>query len=178
MRAIAMALIVICTALIFPAESAAEEKSWWPPLPGVALKAGGGLYHSVPCACVDRGLFNVEVSGRLHFGYRFAMEADLQRGIMLLGGRFPSSGWAMGGRLAVLAQQGRWWEGLHVRTGYRKWFVMGMRADGAHGFYSGLSWAIETLPHLYLEFDALTGRTFGVMPHWNLEGRFGLSTRF
>ena len=177
-RFLTVFLAAILLISVMPSTAEAETRSAWPPMPGVALKAGGGWYHSVPCGCVDRGLFNIEVTARLHFGSWVAVEAETQRGIMLLGGRFPSSGWGAGLSAAVLPQHGRWWDGLNLRAGYRQWRVMGMREDGTAGFYTGLNWAIEVLPHLYIEAEGRTGRTFEVMPHWNYEGRLGVSTRF
>ena len=150
----------------------------WPPMPGAAIKAGAGLYRSVPCGCVDRGLANVEFSGRLHFGNRGAIEADIQRGTMLLGGNFPSQGWSVGGRVTLRPQHGRWWENLSARAGFRRWQTMGMRADGTRGFFTAINWAVEVAPHIFLEGDIIGGRTFVDMQHWNLGARFGVATRF
>ena len=53
-----------------------------------------------------------------------------------------------------------------------------MPSQGTHGMYASLNWAVEILPYVHLEADALTGRTFRVMPHWEFGGRLGISTRF
>ena len=179
MKKIALIVCAACVlAVAAPMTAAAEQRSAWPPLPGIALKAGGGWYRSVPCQCVDRRLFNLDVSARLHFGDVGALEVEFQRGIMLLGGNFPTNGWAIGSRISILPQRGRWWDGLSARAGYRHWYVMGMRANGAPGAYGALSWAVPVLPYLNVETDVIAGRTFRAMQHWNLEGRLGLSARF
>lgn len=155
-----------------------DDRPAWPPMPGVALKVGGGLYHSVPCGCVDRGLWNVALAGRLHFGEIAAVEATLQRGSMLLGGKFPSSAFSTAARVSVLPQRGRWWDGLSAGLGYRRWSVMGMRSPGAHGAFAVVNWAVEVFPHVELEAETVGGRAFEVMPHWHLEGKLGLALRF
>ena len=155
-----------------------EAGGFGPPRPGLAIKTGGGLYYSVNCGCADRSLVETELSGRVHFGWRGGLEAGINVGSMLLGGRFPTYGWTAGGRVTILPERGRWWEAITVRAGYRRWTAMGMRANGTHGGYGALNWAVEVLPHLYLEADALVGRTVRVMPHWEFGGRVGVSTRF
>lgn len=163
----------------WPAVATADSgDDLWPPMPGAAVKLGGGFYHSVPCACADRKLWNVEASGRLHFGRIGAIEAGYERGAMLLGGRFPSGGFSAGARVSILPQKDRWWDGLSLRTGYQRWWVMGMRASGTNGMYGALNWAVEVFPHVYVEADALASRSFRVMPHWELGGRLGVATRF
>lgn len=162
-----------------PEESDQERGSSLLPLrPGMALKSGGGFYRSVPCQCVDRHLWTTQLVARMHLGWRATIEADLQFGSMLLGGRFPSEGWALGGRVALMEPQGRWWDGLHVRAGYRQWRVMGMRAEGSPGGYGALNWELEVFRHFYIEADAVVGRTFQAMQHWYLMGTAGVSTRF
>lgn len=172
-------LLVLLVQVVWPGQARADDANdLWPPMPGIAIHSGGGWYRSVPCGCVDRGLFNVDLTARLHFGRAVTMEAQMQRGVMLLGGRFPSSGWAAGASAAVLPQRGRWWDRLSLRGGYRQWSVMGMRAPGTRGFYAGLNWAVPVMSHLFIEAEVRTGRTFGDMPHWPMEGRLGVSTRF
>lgn len=175
-----LALVFVLIMLSWPAAAQAEEdsSSLWPLRPGVALKTGAGWYRSVPCRCVDRKVWNMEFVGRLHFGWRAALEADLRYGSMLLGGRFPSEGWAVGARVALFEPQDRWWDGLHMRAGFRQWRVMGMRADGSPGGYGAVNWEFEILSHLYLETDVVLGRTFRDMQHWYLMGMVGVSTRF
>lgn len=159
-------------------EQRGDERGLWPPMPGVAIKTGGGMYHSVPCGCVDRGVWTNELAGRLHFGHLADIEATLQRGTMLLGGRFPSSGWSVAGRLAVIWQNDAWWDGLTAGAGYRRWQVMGMRSPSTGGPFGVVNWAVELFPHVHAELEAVGGRTFGAMPHWHLEGRLGVSLRF
>ena len=178
-RTVVMIACFLATLAIPIAVSAEDgDSSWGPPLPGVALKTGGGLYYSVPCGCVDRGLWDNELSVRLHFGWRGALEVGAHQGAMLLGGRFPSTAWSGGMRLTIPSEKGRWWEGISVRGGYKHWRAMGMRSPGTNGVYGALNWSIETFPHVYVEADLLTSRTFRVMPHWELGGRIGVSTRF
>ncbi len=174
--AVAVAVLVAVAPGVVGADEGDSEL--WPPMPGVGLKAGVGTYYSVPCGCFDRRLVNGELSARLHFGHRGAVEADIQRGSMLLGGRFPSQAWSIGGRVNVLPNVEQWWDGLSVRLGYRRWQTMGMRTSGTHGVYGALNWAVEVLPHVYVEADALGGRTFVDMPHWHLGARLGVATRF
>lgn len=154
-----------------------KKSRFWPLRPGVAIKSGGGLYRSVPCGCVDRGLFTSQLVGRLHFGWSVAAEADLRFGSMLLGGRFPSQGWALGARVAFWEPGQRWWDGFYLRAGFRRWSVMGMRADGTPGAYGGLNWEVKLFPHFYVEADFMMGRTFVEMPHWYFTGLLGVSTR-
>ena len=168
-------LLVIFTSV---SSASADESSWGPPKPGAAIKGGGGAYYSVPCGCIDRGLWDTEVTARMHFGWRGTLETGLHRGAMLLGGRFPSNAWSLGAMMTIPSEKDRWWERISVRAGYRHWRVMGMRSQGTHGMYASLNWAVEILPYVHLEADALTGRTFRVMPHWEFGGRLGISTRF
>lgn len=148
------------------------------PAPGVAVLAGGGPYYSLGCGCVDRGVWNIQWLGRLHFGDRGAMEGGLHQGTMLLGGRFPSRGWSLGGQVSLLSQsEDRWWDGVSAKAGYRRWAVSGMRSSGAHGAYGGLNWSVEVLPHIYVEADATAYRAFEVMSHWSLNGSLGLGLR-
>ena len=176
-------LVVLCTVAVMfgtleVANADEQDRSMWPPRPGLALKAGGGLYHSVPCGCFDRSLVHAELAARLHFGQRWAIEGDTQRGAMMLGGRFPSQGWAIGGMVSILPHQGRWWENVSVRAGYRWWQTMGMRAPWTNGGYVALNWAVPVTSHIYIETDALAGRMFRDLPHWELGGRLGVSFRF
>lgn len=154
-----------------------KSRGFWPLRPGVAIKSGGGLYRSAPCGCVDRGLFTTQLVGRLHFGWRVAAEADLRFGSMLLGGRFPSQGWALGARVGFWEPGQRWWDGFYLRAGFRQWSVMGMRASGVPGVYSGVNWEVKIFPHFYVEADVIVGRTFVEMPHWYFTGLLGVSTR-
>ena len=62
-----------------------------------------------------------------------------------------------------------------VKRNERRWFA---GSQGPHGMYASLNWAVEIVPYVHLEADALTGRTFEVMPHWEFGGRLGISTRF
>lgn len=171
--------LVAMTCIVWPAvASAQDDRPAWPPMPGVAIKAGGGLYHSVPCDCIDRGLWSAALAGRLHFAQMATLEASLHRGSMLLGGKFPSTAWSVAGRVSVLPRQGRWWDGLSAGLGYRHWTVMGMRAAGTHGGFAVVNWAVEVFPHVQLEIETVAGRAFEVMPHWHLEGRLGVALRF
>lgn len=175
--AILTTLLLTAVILLIPGLATADD-DLWPPMPGAAVKGGYGLFQSVPCRCFDRRVANFEVSARLHFGDRGAVEADLQQGVMLLGGNFPSSGWSVGGRLTVLPPLDRWWDNLSVRLGYRHWQTMGMRSRGAPGVYSAANWAVEVFPHVYLESDLLVSRVFRDMPHWEFGARLGVATRF
>lgn len=163
--------------VMWPAGAEADD-DMWPPSPAVGAKVGAGIYHSVPCGCVDRRLANVELSGQLHFGRLVALEADLQRGVVLTGGNFPSSGWSVGTRVGVMPAIDRWWDEISVRVGYKRWSTMGMRVDGAHGAYGAINWAPEIVSHVYLETDLIGSRVFRDMPHWSVGTRLGASVRF
>lgn len=160
------------------AEEGDDERSETTPAPGVAVLTGAGPYYSVSCGCIDRGVWNTQWVARLHFDERGAMEAGIHHGTMLLGGRFPSRGWSLGGQVSLLSQSDdRWWDGVSAKGGYRRWQVSGMRASGAHGAYGGLNWSVEVLPHVHVEADATAYRAFRVMSHWSLTGSVGLSLR-
>lgn len=179
MSRVVMVLIVgICVVFSGVHDAHADERSWWPPMPGAAVKTGGGLYHSVACGCVDRGVWSTELSARLHLGDVGAIESGVEYGTMILGGGFPSQGWSVGGRVSILPQKGRWWDGLSLRSGYRRWLVMGTRPGGIPGVYGSLNWAVEVVSHVYIEADLLTSRTFRTLRHWELGGRLGVATRF
>lgn len=178
-----LAVFVACVAMSMligsvPAAADEDQRDWGPPMPGVALKTGAGLYHSVPCGCIDRGIWDTELSGRLHFGWRAAVEGGLHYGAMLLGGRFPTQGWSVGGRFNLLSERGRWWEGLGIRAGYKRWAAMGMRETGTHTAYGALNWSVQVFSHLYIETDALVSRTFQTLSHWEFGARLGVATRF
>ncbi len=146
--------------------------------PGMAVLAGGGPYYSVPCGCVDRGVWSVHWLGRLYFGDLGALEAGAYTGTMLLGGRFPSRGWSAGAQVLILPQSDeRWWDGLSAKSGYRRWQISGMRASGANGIYGGLNWSVEVLPHVHVEADATANRAFRTMSHWSFEGSLGIGFR-
>ncbi len=181
MRTIVIALaaaFLVMTLGVVPAHADEEGQSAWPPMPGVALKTGGGLYHSIPCGCFDRGMWSTELSGRLHFGDIGALESGVEYGAMLLGGNFPSQGWSVGGRVSILPQKGRWWDGLSLRSGYRRLLVMGTRPGGIPGVYASVNWSVQVFSHLYIETDLLVSRTFRTLRHWELGGRMGVATRF
>lgn len=159
------------------ADLSSREGTLLPLRPGLAIKSGGGFHRSLPCGCFDRGLFTTELVGRLHFGWRAALEADFRFGSMLLGGRFPGQGWAMGGMVRLFEPQERWYDGFHLRGGFRQWRVMGMRADGTPGGYGALNWQMKVLPFLAVEVDLVAGRTFQAMEHWYFVSTAGISLR-
>ncbi len=157
--------------------SEVEAENRWSGLGfGVAVKSGAGWQRSVPCGCVDRGLFTTEFAGRLRYR-RVGLEADLRFGSMLLGGSFPAEGWAVGGRVEVVRARESPWGALHVRGGYRHWRVMSMREDSP-GIFGGVSWEIPIVGPLGLEVDAVGGRTFRALEHWFLMGTLGVGVRY
>lgn len=174
---IAAVAAMMVMAFAAPAAVWADDDAW-PPSPGVAVTGTAALFHSVPCGCTDRSVTAAGVSGRLHFGQWGAIEAETNRGLMVLGGNFPATFWSAGGRLAILPQTGRWWENLSVRTGYLRWSTMGMRVPSSGGVTGALNWSVNVLPHLYLEMELMGARVFEHMPHWQYGGRLGVATRF
>ncbi len=182
MRSKEIVVAILTTLLVFtaaaPAAAQEAEESRAEPAPGMAIMAGGGPFYSVPCRCVDRGVWSAQWLGRLHFGDMAALEAGIHNGTMVLGGRFPSRGWSAGGQVALLPQSDdRWWDGLSAKAGYRRWQVSGMRASGTHGMYGGLNWAVEVVSHVYLEADATLFRGFRHMPHFSMTGSLGVGFR-
>lgn len=173
-----VAAVVALVVTLGAAPMASADDDLWPPMPGAAVQGSAGMFYSVPCGCFDRNTVAAVISARLHFGEVGAVEADWQPGLMLLGGNFPSQAWSMGGRLRVLPQMDRWWDNLSVRTGYRQWQTMGMRVNAAHGAYTGINWAVEVFPHVYVESDLMAQRVFRDMPHWSFDARLGVGTRF
>ena len=153
------------------------QRALLPLRPGLAIKSGGGLHRSIPCNCFDRGLFTAEFVGRLHFGWRLALEADFRFGSMILGGRFPGEGWAVGGMVRLFEPGSNWMHGAHLRAGFRQWRVMGMRGDSSPGPYGALNWQFPALSFLSFEVDLVAGRTFEAMEHWYFAATGGVSIR-
>src|SRR5690606_14923864 len=93
-----------------------NTESTYPLLPGVSTyaRSGFGLYRSSACPCFDRQTWNLDLGANLSW-HRFAsFEAEYRYGTMLLGGNFPTSGYAIGLRTALTPQTHRWWNTLYL----------------------------------------------------------------
>lgn len=149
-------------------------------LPGVSTyaRSGFGLYRSSACPCFDRQTWNLDLGANLSW-HRFAsFEAEYRYGTMLLGGNFPTSGYAIGLRTALTPQTHRWWNTLYLRGGVGWLSTMGTRDSPYTGVYLHPGWSYALFPILHLETELSTAYYFGPMEHLNIGFRTGLRFGF
>ncbi len=149
-------------------------------LPAVSTyaRSGFGLYRSAACPCFDRQTWALDLGINLQWHRFIGFDAEYRYGTMILGGNFPTSGYALGIRSALTPESTRWWDNFYVRAGVSWLSTMGARDDSQTGVYLHPGWAVEIFPILHLETEISTSYFFGAMEHFNLGFRTGLRFGF
>lgn len=160
-----------------PQESSFELLSLLPAISTYA-RSGFGLYRSTACPCFDRQTWALDLGINLQWHRFIGFDAEYRFGTMILGGNFPTSGYALGIRSGLTPEPTRWWDNFYVRAGVGWLSTMGAREDNQIGIYLHPGWAIELFPILHLETEISTAYNFGPMEHFNIGFRSGLRFGF
>lgn len=148
------------------------------PAPSSYVRSGFGLYRSTACPCFDRQTWALDVGINLKWHRFISFDAEYRYGTMILGGNFPTSGYALGLRSALTPESDRWWDDFYLRAGVGWLSTMGARDDSQTGIYLHPGWSIKVFSILHIETEIATSYFFGAMEHLDIGFRSGIRFGF
>lgn len=159
------AVVIVLFLATSPAR--AGEDDWFPTL-HLQPRFEFGPYYATGCGCFDRWTWSAGFGGALELQRFLQLEGEYRLGGLWFpgSGYAVTSGWTIGLRAALVAENGRWTDGIYARAGLLRMEVPASREEWHSGGYGGVGYSLPVVgDRLFVESELVLNVVPGDLGH-------------